>query len=393
MSPRAVTAPVTGLLVGLLLALAAALAGCEATSGAPPPAGTATSPAPPGAASDGPAPVRSAAPIRLGFAPLALRRLVRDARRAGSSCLLVSRNGVVAGEWYWRGGSADRPQEVYSVTKSVTSTLVGIAQADGDLSLDAPAARYIPQWRGTASAGVTVRDLLSNDSGREWSVETDYAGLLGADDRTAYAVGLGQDAPPGTVWAYNNAAIQTLDRVLRSATGSDPASYAAERLFGPLGMTETRMTSDASGRADQVFFGMQSTCRDLERFGRLFLQRGGWEGRQVVPASWVRAAVGQPSQDLNAAYGLLWWLNQEGTVRRPLDAANPGLPPGVAGEDQLVPGAPEEMFAALGFGGQVVLVDPDSGTIVVRLGAPRPRGAAEYSVRDAARVVTEALRR
>ena len=67
---------------------------------------------------------------------------------------------------------------------------------------------------------MTVRNLLSNDSGRFWSPETDYQGLLQAPDRTAYAVGLEQAARPGTVWAYNNAAIQTLDRVVSNATGT-----------------------------------------------------------------------------------------------------------------------------------------------------------------------------
>ena len=67
---------------------------------------------------------------------------------------------------------------------------------------------------------MTVRNLLSNDSGRFWSPESDYQELLQARDRTSYAVGLDQASPPGTVWAYNNAAIQTLDRVIRNATGT-----------------------------------------------------------------------------------------------------------------------------------------------------------------------------
>jgi CubicO group peptidase (beta-lactamase class C family) len=156
------------------------------------------------------------------------------------------------------------------------------------------------------------------------------------------------------------------------------------------------MTLDASRRSTQVFFGLQSTCPDLERFGRLFAQDGEWEGEEVLPSSWVKDAVGRSSQDLNAAYGLLWWVNRTGPQREPLDDQNPGLPPGVSGVGQLVPDAPEDMYAALGFGGQVVLVDPGSGTVVVRLGTLGTGGAAgasPFTVADAARVVTQALKR
>lgn len=338
-----------------------------------------------------PGPLPTASPEELGFEPKVLDRLAAEAKAAGSTCLLVMRDGKIAGEWYFNGGARDKPREVFSVTKSVTSTLVGIAQADGDLSLDDRAADHIPQWRGTPSRRVTLRNLLSNDSGRFWSQLTDYVALLRARNRTAYAVGLAQAEPPGAVWAYNNAAIQTLDQVIRTATGTDPATYAQERLFDPLGMTGTRMTTDASGKSTQMPFGMQSTCADLARFGQLFAQRGEWDGEEIVPASWVEDAVGGSSQELNAAYGLLWWVNRRGPVREPLDAENPGLPPGVTGAGQLVPGAPDDLYAALGFGGQVVLVDPGSSTVVVRLGTPGDRSDPDsYTVADAARVVTEA---
>ena len=347
------------------------LAGCsddpsepDAESAATPTSTSTSAPDP----TPSPSPAPSAAPEELGFDAKVLDRLAQEAKDAGSTCLLVARDGVVAGEWYWNDGAPDKPQEVFSVTKSVTSTLIGLAQADGDLELSDRAATYIPEWRGTPSKSVTVRNLLSNDSGRFWSPESDYQELLRAQDRTSYAVGLEQAAPPGTVWAYNNAAIQTLDRVIRNATGMTTEVYAQDELFGPLGMTSTRMTLDASKSSTQAFFGLQSTCPDLARFGRLFDQEGEWDGEEVLPAGWVEDAVGRSSQELNAAYGLLWWVNRTGPQREPIDDTNPGLPPGVSGVGQLVPGAPEAMYAALGFGGQVVLVDPGSGTVVVRLG-------------------------
>ena len=134
---------------------------------------------------------------------------------------------------------------------------------------------------------------------------------------------------------------------------------------------------------------MQSTCPDLARFGRLFAQSGVWDGEQLVPADWVADATGRSSQRLNAAYGLLWWVNRKGPLRSPLDDENPGLPPGVDTVGRLAPGAPSDLFAALGFGGQVVLVDPVSQTVVVRLGVPGDPESRDYTFADAARVVTE----
>ena len=86
---------------------------------------------------------------RAGLDPDALRTAAREARHAGSSCLLVVRDGRIAGEWYWRDGAPDAAKAAFSVTKSVTSALVGIAESDGDLDVDDPAARYVNEWRGT----------------------------------------------------------------------------------------------------------------------------------------------------------------------------------------------------------------------------------------------------
>ena len=246
--------------------------------------------------------------------PARLAALAGEAEEAGSTCFLVLRRGQVVGQWYWRGATPGSSREVFSVTKSVASTLVGIAADDGLLEIDESASVHVPAWQGTAAAAVTVRNLLSNDSGREWSAASDYTGFIRAKDRTAYAVGLPQQHRPGTVWAYNNAAIQTLDAVLVDATGQRTARFAQDRLFAPLGMRDTRLTPSGAGSTN-LAFGMHSTCPDLARFGLLFAQGGRWQGRQVVSSAWVEAATGAPSQSLNAAYGYLWWLNREGNLR------------------------------------------------------------------------------
>ncbi|MCD6639821.1 MAG: beta-lactamase family protein, partial [Nocardioides sp.] len=229
----------------------------------------------------------TADPASLGLDGRALRRLARDARRARSSCYAVAREGAIAGEWNWHLG-ADQPRQVFSITKSVTSALVGIAVADGDLRLDDPVARYVPSWRGTPSARVTVRNLLANDSGRFWSLQSDYTDLVRAPDRTGYAIGLTQQFAPGTTWAYNNAAIQVLEAVLSRATGTPVEELAEERLFAPLGMADSSLIGSGSAAGAPLFFGLQTTCRDLLRFGQLYLDEGRVDGQHLLPRSFVR---------------------------------------------------------------------------------------------------------
>lgn len=325
----------------------------------------------------------------VGLQQSQLDKHARLARDRGSSCLAVVRRGKLAGDWNW-GTPRTTAREVFSITKSVTSALVGIAQRDGSLSVDDRVSRFVPQWRGTASADVTIRNLLSNDSGRFWSAESDYSMLVKAPDRTGYALGLSQPYPVGSAWAYNNAAIQVLDVVLRKATGMRTDRFAQQRLFGPLKMTHTRMTRDASGRSTNAFFGLQTTCLDLARFGQLYLHGGRAGGARLLPRSFVRTSV-TSSTSHNAAYGYLWWLNQPGAIRGATDAVDATGQPLFPRTGQLAPAASTRMFAALGLGGQVLMVDPGTGTVAVRLGTnlTEPSGR---SFAEVAAVITDAVR-
>jgi CubicO group peptidase (beta-lactamase class C family) len=222
-----------------------------------------------------------------------------------------------------------------------------------------------------------VDDLLSNDSGRHWDLTTDYRGMaIGADDKTAFAIALGQDAPPGQVWAYNNAAIQTLSAVLEAATGERPDAYAKTRLFDRIGMSSSHLTTDAAWNV-LTFMGLQTTCLDLARFGYLALNEGEWDGQQVVSRAFVEVATQRPSSMLNAAYGYLWWLNRRGPITTPqvaLTAADASSIP----EGQIAPGLPDDVFWALGFNNQIVAVIPSERIVAVRLG-PRPPADTRFT--------------
>ncbi len=326
-------------------------------------------------------------PEEVGLDPAVLEDLATSAADQSSNCLLVVRHGKIAGEWYWGPGQVDAPQEVWSATKSYTGMLVGIAQADGDLDISDSASTWIPEWQGTPAEAVTVEDLLSNDSGRHWDFETDYTKLTGQPDTTAFAIALNQDDPPGAVWAYNNSAIQTLEQVLERSTGSQVADFAEDRLLGPIGMDDSHFATDPSGNA-YVWMGLQSTCRDMARFGLLVLNEGSWGDEQIIPADWVEAATTRSSQELNTSYGYLWWLNQMGAQA---GAVSPLRAEEVASAErtQRVPGAPEDLRWALGLGGQIIQIHEPTDTVVVRLGPGVPSNT--FGPRETARIVTEAI--
>jgi CubicO group peptidase (beta-lactamase class C family) len=178
-------------------------------------------------------------------------------------------------------------------------------------------------------------------------------------DKSAIAIGLGQQHDPGTVWAYNNSAIQTLERVLNRATGMDAADYAQEFLFEPLGMASS-YGRDLAGNP-MTFSGVRASCRDMARFGYLYLREGRWSNdEQIIPEAWVEAST-RPSTPLNSAYGYMWWLNREGHWLG--SAFDPG------GRDgRPMPDLPEEVFRASGFLNQIIFVDPGTDIVFTRIG-------------------------
>jgi CubicO group peptidase (beta-lactamase class C family) len=297
-------------------------------------------------------------PQKVGLDQAGLDELASYLDTTDSNCLVVIKDGQLVEEVYWNGTDADANQEIWSASKSVTSTLVGLAQEQGFLEIEQPASDFITEWQGTPSESVTIENLLSNDSGRYWDFETDYLKMAaGSPDRTAFAIGLDQQHDPGTHWEYNNSAIQTLEAVLERSTGQDVEDFAQENLFEPIGMTST-IGRDQSG-TPATFMGVQAGCLDMARFGYLFLQHGNWDGEQVVPAEWTEQATAA-SQDLNQAYGYLWWRNTDGGW----------IAPGIAEPRDTVfwEDAPLDAYAALGLGGQIVLVLPNENMVVARAG-------------------------
>jgi CubicO group peptidase (beta-lactamase class C family) len=300
------------------------------------------------------------APEDHGIDPAGLEQAAAAADRTGSHCLLVIRDGVLVFERYFAGTDVTTRNRSWSIAKSYTGTLVGIAIARGELAgLEQSVADLIPEWAGSERAAIRIGDLVSMTSGLEWSAFQDYVEMVVfAQDQTAFALDLALAAPPGSAWTYHNGAVQVLERVIRNATGMTLDAYAERHLWSRIGMTGS-WARDPSDNPT-AYANALSTCRDHARFGYLYLRGGRWAGGdEVVPAGWVAQAL-RPSQEFNRAYGYLFWLNGQTPA---LDAMNQTK------EGELVPYAPDDLFAARGFGNQFIDVIPSLDLVVVRFGA------------------------
>jgi len=305
-----------------------------------------------------------------------LEAVVDRAMADQATSMLIARGDAVLAERYAPDWSADRPREVASVAKSMIAVLFGMALDDGAITgLDQAAADFIPAWRDDARVGITLHHLLSMTSGLD---DTGLAlrGVTGDQFVTNAAAPLAH--PPGTHWAYNTAAYHLLFHILMRATGETIEAWADRKLLGPLGMRDTVwVTSEGQGTDGPVtnYYSAASTARDLWAFGRMVMQGGRWQGEQLVPADHVTRMV-TASQPINGSYGLLWWVNAE----EGLDVlARPG--------GRRFPSAPPDTYAALGAGGQVIMIVPSRQLILVRQGDPP--GSLDFADRMLADTLAE----
>lgn len=303
----------------------------------------------------------SVAPAAVGLDAAALAAARDYGFREGfyTQAILVARHGYLAAEWYAEDSGPDALGASWSVAKSFTATLIGQAIADGLVaSVDAPMTDFVPEWRGTDREGILLRDVLAMSSGLDWIEDYD---TISSDEGTSDIVNMVLDEeplsiavdqpvrhPPGEVWSYSSGDTMLLGRVLRAATGKTAADLVQEKLAEPMHMRNLRWWRDSAGDT-YTFCCVDATARDFLKFGQLYLQRGVWGGRQLVPAAWIEAAT-SPQARANPGYGYQWWLNHP-------DSA-----------DGNWPSLPASTYFALGHNGQYVAVFPELDMVVVRLG-------------------------
>ena len=235
---------------------------------------------------------------------------------AGGTCLVAMKDGKTIGEWYWGGRTPATRTIGYSTSKPLTSAVIGAAERLGLLRIDQSAADFIPEWRGTPKAAITIRHLLTHTSGLSTTgLNLQNVLTTAAGNSTSVAVGLPLTSTPGSTFHYDSSSIimQTLVRVVESATGQKFTTFAEKFVLSPLGMASSSYLGDDPTTGNQsgdpwLAGGLQTTCRDLARLGQLFQSQGSWEGKQIFTADYASQALAAQVATPNyahSAYGLL----------------------------------------------------------------------------------------
>jgi len=248
-----------------------------------------------------------------------------DERSVECHSVMMVRHGRVVAEGWWAPYSPDRPQLLYSLTKSFTSIAVGFAVADGLLGLDDRVADvlddHVPAQVSPRARALSVHHLLTMTTGHRADVLAEAWALEPADLVKGFLRVPAQD-PVGTRHAYNNPTSFVLARMVERVTGRSVPDLLDERLFGPMGVEDAEWDRVASG-ATFGFHGLHLTTEAVAAFGELLLRHGRWRGRQLVAREWVELATrrhvqtvqtddGWRTADWLQGYGYHFWMSRHG---------------------------------------------------------------------------------
>jgi CubicO group peptidase (beta-lactamase class C family) len=268
--------------------------------------------------------------------------------------VMVLQDGRIRLQRYAADSGPEQRWTSFSVAKSVTSTLLGIALRRGDIrSLDDTLDTYIPQLRDSAYAKVTVQQLLTMTSGVRWNEDyadphSDVAQMYrsacenGLPHVISYLAKLPREWPAGTHWNYNTAETDLLGVLVQRATGKSLASFLSEAIWKPYGMAaDGYWLKDECDGSDTGGSGLSATLADYARIGQFMLDGGRIDGQPVIAEAWMHGAL-RRQEDVDSpgrGYGYLWWTDADGS------------------------------YAAIGIFGQMVYIDPARKLVIVQVGA------------------------
>lgn len=315
---------------------------------------------------------REAAPESQGMDPAKLREalgaLEEAAGRGGIGETVIVRNGVMV----WRGGEADKVHGVWSMTKSFTSTCLGLLAGEGRCDPDGKAHEYLPRLR-ERYPDVTLKHFATMTSGYAAEGDEPRGGYTHGPSATPFNPAEPLFQPPGPRYAYWDSAMNCFALVLTKIAGEPLQSYFKRKIADPIHMNPEGWKWGGFGEIDGLFVNggagnhgnhIQINALEAARFGHLFLNRGVWDGETLIGGDWVEAAstaqvpaetpLGSPERspiEGPGVYGLNWWTN------------------GVKADGaRKWPGAPADAFSASGYNNNDLFVIPSLNLVAVRLG-------------------------
>ena len=300
-------------------------------------------------------------PEDLGIEPTSVQELIdyiKEPSLNTQAAILIKGNNIIA-EYYAEGYNKNDQVTSWSVAKSFSSTLIGIAIDEGYInSVDDSIALYLPEWKTKPQENISLKYLLGMRSGMD-----DHPGLgvsfQGA--MVSYSLDREISREPGITFSYSNEDSMLFSRIIENATGLDFQEYADTRLFDKLDIKETWWT-DKSGNT-LTYAGLDMTPREFAKFGLMIAQEGKWIDEQIVSQSWIKEATTE--FDNLASYGYQWWTS---TI------SESGL--GSARQDDY------PFFSALGLDGQYIYIWPEKDLVLVRFTKYQHQGNIESSVVD-----------
>jgi CubicO group peptidase (beta-lactamase class C family) len=233
---------------------------------------------------------------------------------------MLARHGHVVAEGWWAPYEAESPHSLYSLSKSFTSTAVGMAISEGKLSLDDEVLKFFPDEAPAEPSAnlkaMRVSDLLRMNTGHQTEPPR-------PPTQNWVKAFLAHPVPfkPGTHFLYNTSGTYMLSAIVQKTTGKTLLDYLKPRLFEPLGIAKPTWETSPQGISTGGY-GLSVRTEDIAKFGQLYLQKGKWNGNQLVPESWVEAATARqtsngsnPKSDWDQGYGYQFWRCRNGAYR------------------------------------------------------------------------------
>lgn len=281
---------------------------------------------------------------------------ILDGTFRGIRSFMIVKNGAIVHEVYFENLTDSSLQTIYSITKSVSSALIGIAIDQGFIeSVEEPACTFFPQYgiENPVKQRIRIHHILTLTTGLSWDEKTypytdprnTEVQMVMKGDWMRFVMERPMQNEPGTEWVYNTGSVHLLSGIIKRIYGDHADVFTERYLFKPLAIQVYEWNKDPQGHpcTGGTLGGLKLRLRDMAKFGYLFLNHGRWKTQQVIPGSWVEISTAKHvAFETDREFGYLWWRGQS-----------------------VVNGKQYNHFYAAGYGGQTIHINPELDMMII----------------------------